>query len=78
MPHEPRPPRPRELREPGYHYQQADKLLAEIDDLPGPFEILKPLPQAKLAKAAVHALLAQCAGLIPMPIPRPVNNHTPY
>lgn len=47
----PRPPR--------YHYESADRLLAELAELDDSVLML-PFARAKVARAAAHAALAQC------------------
>jgi hypothetical protein len=51
--------RAREPQPPEAHYAEADRLLGELDGLD--LHVLSlPFNQMKLAKARVHAMLAQC------------------
>lgn len=44
---------------PDWHYRQADKILERLDELGFENLLMSPLSRALLAKAQVHALLAQ-------------------
>jgi hypothetical protein len=57
QPHE--VPCPHETLTPEDHFRLADKILADLSDV-GLQELLLPFNQARLAKARVHAMLAQC------------------
>lgn len=51
-----REPTPHVLRTPAEHYQLADKLLHEVDGA----DMSLPFVRHKVARAQVHAMLAQC------------------
>lgn len=51
---------PRETRTPQWHYEQADRLVAELDDMQ-PHELVLPHGKSKMVLADLHARLAGCA-----------------
>lgn len=49
----------REIRSPQAHYEIADRLVAELDDMQ-PHELVLPHGKSKMVLADLHARLAQC------------------
>lgn len=60
---------PRETRTPQWHYEQADRLVAELDDMQ-PHELVLPHGKSKMVLADLHARLAGC-------VPVHVVNNSP-
>lgn len=58
---EPTPPPWLEPGSPDWHYRQADQILERLDELEFENLLMSRLSLALLAKAQVHALLAQSA-----------------